>query len=157
MDNKDPYQRLLAAKIVSYFNTPYAQELEKKIVFDHEEPVREARNLEWDKWYGFQYNPKTEDEERKEIVIGKIGGVGKVDIDALLSGTAKTTRSKMQIIRDIIKEESKLDSSDLVAIKRIKDLAKEQNIEVDFVDKVIVQLRNNGEIYSPKDGFVKLS
>jgi len=88
---------------------------------------------------------------------GKDPVTGRVDIDYLLSGTTKTSRSKMQIIIDIMKEESRLGSSDVVSIRRIKELAKEQNIDDDFVDRVINQLRSNGEIYSPSDGFVKLA
>ena len=88
---------------------------------------------------------------------GKDPVTGRVDIDYLLSGTTKTSRSKMQIIIDIMKEESRVGSSDVVSIRRIKELAKEQNIDDDFVDRVINQLRSNGEIYSPSDGFVKLA
>ncbi|MEE9410417.1 MAG: hypothetical protein V3V41_05780, partial [Candidatus Heimdallarchaeota archaeon] len=69
----------------------------------------------------------------------------------------KTTRSKMQTIIDIIKEESRRSSTEIVSVQRLKDLAKEQNVEEDFVDKVLEQLRTNGEIYSPRDGFVKLA
>ena len=88
---------------------------------------------------------------------GKDPVTGRVDIDYLLSGTTKTSRSKMQIIIDIMKEESRVGSSDVVSIRRIKELAKEQNIDEEFVDRVITQLRSNGEIYSPSDGFVKLA
>ncbi|MCE7747293.1 MAG: hypothetical protein GPJ51_02780 [Candidatus Heimdallarchaeota archaeon] len=88
---------------------------------------------------------------------GKDPVTGRVDIDYLLSGTTKTSRSKMQIIIDIMKEESRVGSSDVVSIRRIKELAKEQNIDDEFVDRVINQLRSNGEIYSPSDGFVKLA
>ncbi len=88
---------------------------------------------------------------------GKDPITGRVDIDYLLSGTTKTSRSKMQIIIDIMKEESRVGSSDVVSIRRIKELAKDQNIDDEFVDRVINQLRSNGEIYSPSDGFVKLA
>ena len=89
--------------------------------------------------------------------VGKDPLTGRVDIDILLSGTTKTTRSKMQTIIDIIKEESRRSSTEIVSVQRLKDLAKEQNVEEDFVDKVLEQLRTNGEIYSPRDGFVKLA
>jgi len=89
--------------------------------------------------------------------VGKDPSTGKVDIDFLLSGTTQSSRSKMQTIIDIIKEETRKGKSDIVAVKRVKELAKEQNVEDDFVDKVINQLRSNGEIYSPRDGFVKLA
>ncbi len=89
--------------------------------------------------------------------VGKDPVTGRVDIDFILSGTTKSSRSKMQTIIDIIKEESKLGSSDIVSVKKVKELAKEQNVEEDFVDKVILQLKSNGEIYTPRDGFVKLA
>lgn len=65
-------------------------------------------------------------------------------------------RTKMEIIVDLIKEESQKGSVDIVSIKKIKELAKENNIEEDFVDKAIKQLQSNGEIYYPRDGYVKL-
>ncbi|MHA2357826.1 MAG: minichromosome maintenance protein MCM [Candidatus Heimdallarchaeaceae archaeon] len=89
--------------------------------------------------------------------VGKDPITDRVDIDYLLSGTTKTSRSKMQTIIDLIKEESRRGATDIISIQRVKDLAKEQNIEEDFVDKVINQLRSNGEIYSPREGFVKLA
>ncbi|NPD87802.1 MAG: minichromosome maintenance protein MCM [Asgard group archaeon] len=89
--------------------------------------------------------------------VGKDPVTGRVDIDYLLSGTTKSSRSKLQILIDIIQEESRKGSSDMVAIGRIKELAKEQNIEDDFVDRAINQLRSNGEIFSPREGFVKLA
>jgi len=89
--------------------------------------------------------------------VGKDPVTGKVDIDFLLSGTTKATRSKMQTVIDLIKEESRKGTVDIVAVKKVKELAKENNIEEDFVDKVIEQLRSNGEIYSPRDGYVKLA
>ncbi|MHA1550842.1 MAG: LAGLIDADG family homing endonuclease [Candidatus Heimdallarchaeaceae archaeon] len=89
--------------------------------------------------------------------VGKDPVTGKVDIDFLLSGTTKATRSKMQTVIDLIKEESRKGTVDIVPVRKIKDLAKENNIEEDFVDKVIEQLRSNGEIYSPRDGYVKLA
>ncbi|MCK5140660.1 MAG: minichromosome maintenance protein MCM [Candidatus Heimdallarchaeota archaeon] len=89
--------------------------------------------------------------------VGKDPVTGKVDIDFLLSGTTKATRSKMQTVIDLIKEESRKGTVDIVPVRKIKELAKENNIEEDFVDKVIEQLRSNGEIYSPRDGYVKLA
>ncbi len=89
--------------------------------------------------------------------VGKDPVTGKVDIDFLLSGTTKASRSKMQTVIDLIKEESRKGTVDIVSVKKIKELAKENNVEEDFVDKVIEQLRSNGEIYSPRDGYVKLA
>jgi DNA replicative helicase MCM subunit Mcm2 (Cdc46/Mcm family) len=63
----------------------------------------------------------------------------------------------MQTVIDLIKEESRKGTVDIVPVRKIKELAKENNIEEDFVDKVIEQLRSNGEIYSPRDGYVKLA
>ena len=89
--------------------------------------------------------------------VGRDPVTGRVDIDYLLSGTTKSSRSKLQVLIDLIKEESGKVSSDMVAIGRIKELAREQNIEEDFVDRAINQLRSNGEIFSPREGFVKLA
>jgi HEAT repeat protein len=60
---------------------------------------------------------------------------------------------KRKTINDIIREESKQGSYD---VKIIKEKAKEKNIDEDFVDKVLEELRSTGELYSPRDGYVKL-
>jgi replicative DNA helicase Mcm len=89
--------------------------------------------------------------------VGRDPVTGRVDIDYLLSGTTKSSRSKLQILIDIIKEESREGPSDQVAVNRIKELARDQNIDEDFVDRAINQLRSNGEIFVPREGFVKLA
>ena len=94
--------------------------------------------------------------ERSLEQVAKDPLTGKVDIDVFLSGTTKNMRTKMSTIIDIIKEESMKSSTDVVAIQKLKDIAREKNIEDDFVDRLIEQLKKSGDIYSPRDGFVRL-
>ncbi len=94
--------------------------------------------------------------ERSLEQVAKDPLTGKVDIDVFLSGTTKNMRTKMSTIIDIIKEESMKSSTDVVAVQKLKDIAREQNIEDDFVDRLIEQLKKSGDIYSPRDGFVRL-
>ncbi|MHA1303610.1 MAG: LAGLIDADG family homing endonuclease, partial [Candidatus Heimdallarchaeaceae archaeon] len=96
--------------------------------------------------------------ERSLEQVGRDPITGKLDIDYLLQGTSRASRSKLQIVIDIIKSESSKGITDEVSIKTIKDIASaEHNIDGDFVEKVIRQLRDNGEIYSPREGVVRLA
>ncbi len=88
--------------------------------------------------------------------VGKDPITGRVDIDYIISGTTSASRSNMQVVMDIIKVQTKKGKSELVSIDKIKELAKKEGIDNDFIDRLIVQLRQNGEIYLPKEGYVKL-
>lgn len=60
------------------------------------------------------------------------------------------------LVINLIKEETRKGTIDIVTVKKLKELAKDKNIEEDFVDKVLEELRSTGELYSPRDGYVKL-
>ncbi|MHA1667680.1 MAG: LAGLIDADG family homing endonuclease [Candidatus Heimdallarchaeaceae archaeon] len=87
--------------------------------------------------------------------VGKDPLTGELDIDLLYSGITKGTRTKMDTVVDIIEKESKKGSSDMVSIKRLKELAKEENIEEEFVDRTIDKLKESGMVFEPRDGYIK--
>ena len=88
--------------------------------------------------------------------VSKNPVTGRLDID-FLTGTPQTTRSKMQIIIDIITEHTKKGKSDRIAIDELKRIAKQKGIDEEFVERTIEQLRRGGELYSPRDGYIKLA
>lgn len=80
-----------------------------------------------------------------------------INIDEILAGGRKTIEDhQREAVIDLIKDESLKSNNDLVAIVELKELAKENNIEEYFVDKVLEHLRSTGEIYSPRDGYIKM-
>jgi replicative DNA helicase Mcm len=81
---------------------------------------------------------------------------GRVDIDYLLSGTPKSVRSKFDKVLDIIREEINKSSSGRAAISKVKEIASELDIDADFVDRAIASLRNDGIIFEPDKGFIKM-
>ncbi|MHA1868661.1 MAG: LAGLIDADG family homing endonuclease [Candidatus Heimdallarchaeaceae archaeon] len=90
--------------------------------------------------------------------VGRDPVTGKVDVDYFLQGTSRSERSNLQKVIDIIKEETKKGFSNEVSVSKVKQIAeKEYSIDGDFVDKVIRQLRENGELYSPRDGIIRMA
>ncbi|MHA1352226.1 MAG: hypothetical protein ACTSPP_05495 [Candidatus Heimdallarchaeaceae archaeon] len=90
--------------------------------------------------------------------VGRDPVTGKVDVDYFLQGTSRSERSNLQKVIDIIKEETKKGFSNEVSVSKVKQIAeKEYSIDGDFVDKVIRQLRENGELYSPREGIVRMA
>ena len=113
----------------------------------------------------------------RRIIVGQLGAIGdakaiealvkasKDDIkevrEAAIDTLKQIERSNpipgMQIVIGIMIEEAKRENSDGVSIKRIKNIAKERNIEEIYVDKIIEYLYENNEIYTPKSGYIRLA
>ncbi len=81
---------------------------------------------------------------------------GRVDIDYLLSGTPKSVRSKFDKVLDIIRDEINKSSSGKVAIDKVKEIARDLDIDAEFVDRAITSLRSDGIIFEPTKGFIKM-
>lgn len=88
--------------------------------------------------------------------VSKNPVTGRYDIDYLF-GTPQNTRSKMQMVIDIIRDETTKGKSDRISIDEVKKIAKKKGIDEDFVERTINQLRKSGELYCPRDGYVKLA
>lgn len=80
---------------------------------------------------------------------------GKLDIDIITTGQPKARREKFMTIMSIIKELS--EKVDLIGIDDIKSKAREYEIEDSEIQSIVEKLREKGEIYSPKNGFYKIT
>ena len=78
---------------------------------------------------------------------------GKIDIDRISTGITATQRSRIVVIREIIKE---LDQNynKLIPIEAIIEEAKKKGYSEDQVEDALEKLKREAEIYSPKQNFV---
>ncbi|MGB9635417.1 MAG: minichromosome maintenance protein MCM [Candidatus Micrarchaeia archaeon] len=79
---------------------------------------------------------------------------GKLDIDIIATGQPKARTERFALIINIIRELS--NKYDMIDINEIKSAAREYNIDDSEATRIIDKLLENGEIYRPKAGYVKL-
>ncbi|MCK4844918.1 MAG: minichromosome maintenance protein MCM, partial [Candidatus Heimdallarchaeota archaeon] len=82
---------------------------------------------------------------------------GKVTVDYMVSGMTSVSRSKMDKILDIIKDEITKSRYNYITTQKLKEIAKEIDIEENFVEKVIEQLQKSGQIFTPKEGRISFT
>ena len=78
---------------------------------------------------------------------------GRIDIDKIESGITSSKRNKIRIVLDIISDlQSKMNRN--VPIEDVKAAAEEQGVM--DIDDVLEKLRNDGTIFSPRPGHVRM-
>jgi len=78
---------------------------------------------------------------------------GKIDIDRISTGITATQRSRVVIIREIIRElETKYGKS--IPVESIMEEASKKGYNEDQVDEAIERLKREAEIFSPKQNYV---
>ncbi len=75
---------------------------------------------------------------------------GKIDIDIIMTGKARSQQEKLSIIVDIIENESMESDYGCVYMKKIAERAREYNLTEEFVLRALRILRREGTIYEPK-------
>ncbi len=80
---------------------------------------------------------------------------GKMDIDTIMVGTTSSTRSKIEILLEIIANLEDEHKGQAVAIEAIYEKAQESGINREFVERNIERMRQDGMLFQPKAGFVK--
>jgi replicative DNA helicase Mcm len=79
---------------------------------------------------------------------------GQIDIDVLTTGVSTSTKNKMFLVREIISSiEEK--GSKLVPINEVIAVAETKGLDESTVVQIIDKLNREGEIFKPKEGFVK--
>jgi replicative DNA helicase Mcm len=90
-----------------------------------------------------------------EYYLRKIAGEGGgLDIDIIATGTSKSQREQILVIRDLIRNNAEKTG---IGIEQLIMLAKEENIPEERVRTLLKRLADNGEVYSPQGGFFKLA
>jgi len=81
---------------------------------------------------------------------------GMLDADIISVGTSKSQRDKIHILRDIIKElQHTYDGA--APYEEVIGHAEEQGINREKVEDVLSKLKISGELYEPKNGYIKIS
>ncbi len=90
-----------------------------------------------------------------EYYLRKIAGEGGgLDIDIIATGTSKSQREQILVIRDLIRNNAEKTG---IGIEQLIMLAKDENIPEERVRTLLKRLKDSGEIFSPKDGYFKLA
>jgi replicative DNA helicase Mcm len=77
----------------------------------------------------------------------------KVDVDNILTGKPKSMRDALAVLLDIIVELQK--ETGLVEVKAVLDEAERRGIRRADGERYLAQLRREGTIYEPREGYVK--
>ncbi len=80
---------------------------------------------------------------------------GQPDIDILMTGHDRSQHDKLQRIMNIIEEITEDFEGDGAPVNMVKEEAKADGIESDFVEEMIRQEKRNGRLYSPSEGMIK--
>jgi len=77
----------------------------------------------------------------------------KVDVDNIMTGKPKSMRDALAVLLDIIVELQK--ETGLVEVKAVLDEAERRGIQRDDGERYLAQLRREGSVYEPREGYVK--
>jgi replicative DNA helicase Mcm len=88
--------------------------------------------------------------------VGMDQETGKLDIDVLTVGVARSQRERIKSLKHIIEELSK-EYDGAVPVEAVIDKAGESGLTKDKVEKELKKLKEIGEIFEPKSGHVNLS
>jgi len=80
---------------------------------------------------------------------------GQIDIDVLSTGMSTSTKNKMFLVREIIASIEEKRGDKLVPIGEVISVAESKGLDESTVTQIIDKLNREGEIFKPKEGFVK--
>ncbi len=80
---------------------------------------------------------------------------GQIDIDVLTTGISTSTKNKMFIVREIISSIEEKSGDKNVAVSQVIGVAEGRGLDESTVMQIIDRLNREGEIFKPKEGFVK--
>ncbi|MBM4237710.1 MAG: hypothetical protein FJ151_04415, partial [Euryarchaeota archaeon] len=91
-----------------------------------------------------------------EYYLEKIAGeAGKLDIDIITTGTSRSQREQIAVLRRLISELS--DPKKGVAVEALVQAAEGEGIEEERVRLLLKRLSSSGEVYSPSQGYYRLA
>ena len=91
-----------------------------------------------------------------EYYLGKVASEGgKRDIDLIATGTSKSQREQIYVLRSLVQQLS--DERKGVSADQLIQAAASDNIPEDRVRALLKRLSDAGEVYSPQPGFFKLA
>lgn len=86
--------------------------------------------------------------------LGMDTETGELDIDRIVTGITSSQRSRIIVIKELIRElESKYGSN--IPIADLVDSAREKGIEEAKVEEIVDRLKRDGELFEPKHGIIR--
>ncbi len=86
--------------------------------------------------------------------VGLDTDTGELDIDRIVTGITTSQRSRIIMVRELIRElESKYGSN--IPLEDLIDAAKERGIEEAKVEELIEKMKREGELFEPKHGIIR--
>jgi replicative DNA helicase Mcm len=89
-------------------------------------------------------------------VIARDPETGKIDIDVMYSGVSKSQRDKFEDVKKIIFELA-IEYNKFIPKDKLVEKAKLNNIEQSSLEKSLKKLREIGEIFEPREGYISPS
>jgi replicative DNA helicase Mcm len=91
-----------------------------------------------------------------EYYLRKIAGEGgKLDIDIIATGTSRSQREQIVVLRSLIQEHAEPQKG--IGLEAIIQLAEGENIPEERVRVLLKRLKESGEVYEPSSGFYRLA
>jgi len=87
--------------------------------------------------------------------VGVDPETGLFDADVIATGISKSTRDKTKVMLDLVRDLSSKHQG-MAPLEIVLDQAEEQGIDKHKAEEIIRRLRQNGSIFEPKTGFLKL-
>ncbi|MGC1120527.1 MAG: LAGLIDADG family homing endonuclease [Candidatus Methanofastidiosia archaeon] len=81
---------------------------------------------------------------------------GKMDIDTLMTGTRKSQRDKILILRDIIEDLDKGNQGNGAQQEDIFRISQDKGLSESFIREYLAKFKHDGDIYEPRPGFLKV-
>ena len=86
--------------------------------------------------------------------VGMDDETGSFDIDRIVTGITTSTRNKIHVIGEILKNlENKYGSN--IPLQDVIDEAKEKGMDETKAEEILEKMRRNGEIFEPKHGIIR--
>ncbi|MBU7023330.1 MAG: minichromosome maintenance protein MCM, partial [Theionarchaea archaeon] len=81
---------------------------------------------------------------------------GKMDIDTLMTGTRKSQRDKILILRDIIDDLDKGNQENGAQQEDVFRIGQDKGLSESFIREWLAKFKHDGDIYEPRPGFLKM-
>jgi replicative DNA helicase Mcm len=81
---------------------------------------------------------------------------GKMDIDTLMTGTRKSQRDKILILRDIIEDLDKGNQDNGAQQEDVFRIGQDKGLSESFIREWLAKFKHDGDIYEPRPGFLKM-
>lgn len=80
---------------------------------------------------------------------------GNIDIDVIMTGKPRSQQEKIALLMSIITKLEQINNNKPIKIEDLYKEAENEGLDRSTVDKILNILRSNGEIYTPKQGYIK--